>query len=116
MIIFALFSAYVRDFGYPERYSSATIVVKVTDVNDNLPMFVKDEVSLSIPENTEQRAIHQVVAKDLDTGDNARLSYAIISTYYATHYAEIKHSYWFTFIFMCIKSTGELIKIVLYTP
>lgn len=61
-------------------------MVRVTDVNDNLPMFVKDEVSLSIPENTEQRAIHQVVAKDLDTGDNARLSYTIISTYYISRY------------------------------
>lgn len=56
--------------------------MSVTDVNDNVPIFVKDEVSLSVPENTEQRAIHQVIAKDQDTGDNAKLSYAIISTYH----------------------------------
>ncbi|XP_062598426.1 protein dachsous-like [Saccostrea cucullata] len=71
-------TAYVRDFGYPEKYSTTRIVVDVTDVNDNVPVFVKSEVSLSIPENTKQEAIHQLVAKDADAGDNARLSYAII--------------------------------------
>jgi hypothetical protein len=114
----------VHDFGYPEKYSTATIVVSVTDVNDNVPIFVKSEVSLSIPENTEQLAIHQLVAKDQDAGDNGKLSYAIIGTYHPTklsyviivtyHPIRFQTDILIQYIPMYIRCTGGKIRKILY--
>lgn len=100
----------MHDFGYPEKYSTATIVVSVTDVNDNVPIFVKSEVSLTIPENTEQLAIHQLVAKDQDAADNAKLSYAIIGTYNPIRF---QTDILISFIRMYIRCTGGKIKKIL---
>ncbi|XP_023032454.1 protein dachsous [Drosophila willistoni] len=68
-----------RDAGTPSLSSNLTILVDVQDVNDNPPLFERDEYAVNIsevrPVNTQ---IIQVNATDRDTGNNARLTYRIV--------------------------------------
>ena len=75
------FTAYVQDNGYPVLYDMATIIINVTDINDNSPIFKESQISISIPENTVQDAIHTFVAHDADDGDNSRVRYTITGNY-----------------------------------
>lgn len=70
-------TAYVQDSGYPVLYDTATVIINVTDINDNPPVFKESEISIVIPENTVQNAIHTFVAHDADVGDNSHVKYKI---------------------------------------
>ena len=59
----------------------ATIIINVTDINDNAPVFKEDEIFLEIPENQEQENIHQFVAHDADEGANSHVTYSITGSY-----------------------------------
>lgn len=59
------------------RYDTATVIINVTDTNDNAPEFDEKVVTLKIPENTEQTNIHMAVAGDKDVGENAKIVYSI---------------------------------------
>lgn len=72
-------SAYVQDNGNPVLYDMATIIINVTDINDNSPVFKENEIFIEIPENTVQDAIHKFVAHDADEGENGRVTYSITS-------------------------------------
>ena len=62
------------------RRSTATLVVMVTDVNDNSPVFSATETSVRVMEDVaEGFIVATVVARDADAGDNARLSYCIVA-------------------------------------
>lgn len=54
-----------------DLYKIISIQVSIDDINDNAPKFLKDEVTIEIPENS---AVHKAYftngAVDLDTGDN----------------------------------------------
>ncbi|KAK9891679.1 hypothetical protein WA026_015647 [Henosepilachna vigintioctopunctata] len=67
------------DTGNPPLSANLTIFVDVQDFNDNPPVFERNEydiqVSESLPVNSQ---ILQVVAVDLDTGNNARLTYRLL--------------------------------------
>ncbi|XP_053960463.1 protein dachsous [Anastrepha ludens] len=69
------------DGGEPPLSSNLTILVEVQDVNDNAPMFERSEYSVkvleSLPINSQ---ILQVTAIDLDTGNNARITYRLVSS------------------------------------
>ncbi|WAR00850.1 DS-like protein [Mya arenaria] len=71
------FTVYVQDAGSPRLFDMATVVVNVTDVNDNMPVFRVKEHFLQIPENLVQDNIYLIVAQDADIGDNARVRYSI---------------------------------------
>lgn len=55
----------------------ATLIVNVTDVNDNAPQFKESLYYLEIPENLVQDSVYTFVASDLDIGDNAKITYSI---------------------------------------
>ncbi|KAL8573372.1 hypothetical protein ACOMHN_032387 [Nucella lapillus] len=68
------------DQGQPSLSASKSLLLIVTDVNDNPPRFTWDTFSHLVPEgNYSNRHVIQVTATDPDTGRNARLSYRLDS-------------------------------------
>ncbi|XP_053372262.1 protocadherin beta-16-like isoform X9 [Clarias gariepinus] len=66
----------VSDQGSPARHSNKTISVKISDVNDNPPVFSSEEFKALVAENNSPGvAVLTVKASDADWGPNARLSY-----------------------------------------
>ncbi|KAL1139416.1 hypothetical protein AAG570_006400 [Ranatra chinensis] len=67
------------DAGEPPLSANLTVLLEVQDVNDNAPVFERTEysvpVSESLPVNSQ---VVQVTAVDLDTGNNARLTYRLL--------------------------------------
>ncbi|XP_049598297.1 protocadherin-10 isoform X1 [Syngnathus scovelli] len=68
-----------RDMGSPPLFTRKTIVVQVSDVNDNAPLFKQPAYTVYLTENNAPGAsICSVTAQDPDYGQNAYLSYSII--------------------------------------
>nr|CAD7585579.1 unnamed protein product [Timema genevievae] len=66
------------DSGDPPRSANLTVLVEVQDVNDNPPVFERMEYSISVLESLPLNSqVIQVTAVDLDTGNNARLTYRL---------------------------------------
>ncbi|XP_017046203.1 LOW QUALITY PROTEIN: cadherin-related tumor suppressor [Drosophila ficusphila] len=62
------------------QYSEACATIQVSDTNDNPPMFEDTVYSFDIPENAQRGyQVGQIVAKDADLGQNAQLSYGVVS-------------------------------------
>lgn len=60
------------------QFDVATIVVRVTDVNDHAPEFRPGSCyPLRVPENSDLAVIHTVVATDMDEGLNGDIIYSI---------------------------------------
>ncbi|NXH81717.1 PCDGA protein, partial [Edolisoma coerulescens] len=65
-----------RDRGRPALWSSAELVLEVSDVNDNAPVFEEAAYSAYVPENNAAGAlVLRVQARDSDAGANGRVSY-----------------------------------------
>ncbi|XP_071425960.1 protocadherin gamma-B5-like isoform X3 [Pithys albifrons albifrons] len=65
-----------RDRGSPALSSSTELVLEVSDVNDNGPVFEEAAYSAYVPENNAAGAlVLRVSARDLDAGTNGRVSY-----------------------------------------
>ncbi|XP_029816071.1 protocadherin gamma-B5-like [Manacus vitellinus] len=65
-----------RDRGRPALWSSTELVLEVSDVNDNAPVFEEASYSAYVRENNPVGAlVLRVVARDLDSGANGRVSY-----------------------------------------
>ncbi|NXR82205.1 PCDGE protein, partial [Pycnonotus jocosus] len=65
-----------RDRGRPALWSSAELVLEVSDVNDNAPVFEEAAYSAYVAENNALGAlVVRVQARDLDAGANGRVSY-----------------------------------------
>jgi len=73
----------------PRRHrSTATLVVMVTDVNDNSPVFAAADTSVRVMEDAvEGFLVTAVVATDADTGDNGQVTYCIVSGNEKGHFA-----------------------------
>lgn len=70
----------VTDSGAPERFDTALVAIRITDVNDNAPRFDRTRVQVSVTENAPLGTrVHQAVARDIDIGPNGRVSYEIIN-------------------------------------
>ncbi|XP_056295775.1 protocadherin gamma-A5-like [Pseudoliparis swirei] len=66
------------DAGSPPLLTKRTFYLKVSDVNDNAPVFPRGPYSASITENNSPGvSILRVNAKDLDENQNARVSYIL---------------------------------------
>ena len=66
------------DLGSPSLSATASLIVQVTDVNDNPPIFAQEQYSVSISEmHAVGSSVLEVTATDSDSGDNAVLSYMI---------------------------------------
>ena len=71
-----------EDMGTPMNLSSElTVVLELTDVNDNSPMFVDPLLDLSVPENLSNGSfIGQYIATDKDIGSNGEITYTLSSS------------------------------------
>ncbi|MEQ2303334.1 hypothetical protein AMECASPLE_015745 [Ameca splendens] len=68
-----------RDMGSPPLFTRKTILVQVSDVNDNTPHFKQPSFTVYLTENNAPGAsICSVTATDPDSGQNAYLSYSIL--------------------------------------
>ncbi|CAM5108092.1 unnamed protein product [Eretmochelys imbricata] len=68
----------VRDSGTPSLSSTATVICKVLDENDNTPTFLLPVPEIQILENQEPTIVHTTLAVDIDAGNNGTLRYQII--------------------------------------
>ncbi|NXN62776.1 PCDGD protein, partial [Himantopus himantopus] len=65
-----------RDRGSPALWSRASLVLEVSDVNDNAPVFEEAAYSAYVAENNAAGAeVVRVRARDADAGANGRVSY-----------------------------------------
>ncbi|XP_040200841.1 protocadherin gamma-C5-like isoform X19 [Rana temporaria] len=70
------------DLGFPSLSSQTTIVINISDVNDNPPAFLQSAYNAFISENNEPgRLLCTVSAGDPDEGDNAKLIYSIAESH-----------------------------------
>ncbi|KAL0973689.1 hypothetical protein UPYG_G00209600 [Umbra pygmaea] len=66
------------DSGKPPLNTSAMVLIKVKDENDNAPVFSQPEVQLSIPENNDPSTqLIKISATDADSGHNAEIHYSL---------------------------------------
>ncbi|KAJ0175823.1 hypothetical protein K1T71_008982 [Dendrolimus kikuchii] len=61
-----------------EHVAKTTLTIKVTDVNDNSPVFDDISYDKMLPEGSDTVEIGTVSAKDMDSGDNGKVSYYIL--------------------------------------
>ena len=69
------------DHGVPQLSSRALVRLRVTDVNDNRPIFYPTTYIESILSNAQPRVITQVTATDADAGTNGQIIYIITNGY-----------------------------------
>lgn len=74
-----ILTVYVSDSSHKTTlFDTTTLVVKITDMNDNVPKFQSGSCyRLSVPENSETSVIHTMVAEDEDQGSNGEVIYSI---------------------------------------
>ena len=61
--------------------NQTTVLINILDVNDNDPIFVKDEYKFHIEENNQRNiSIGRVHATDKDDGQNGLISYYLNNT------------------------------------
>ncbi|XP_063784632.1 protocadherin gamma-C5-like isoform X1 [Pseudophryne corroboree] len=66
------------DLGSPPLYSKTTVILSVSDINDNAPTFTQSTYNAFIKENSDPGTLLCTVsAIDLDEGDNSDLVYSI---------------------------------------
>ncbi|ELW54101.1 protocadherin gamma-B2 [Tupaia chinensis] len=69
------------DRGKPPLSSRISITLRVSDVNDNVPVFQQASYLVHVPENNPPGAsIAQVSASDPDLGPNGHVSYSIVAS------------------------------------
>ncbi|KAM6075858.1 protocadherin-7 isoform 1-T1 [Chlamydotis macqueenii] len=72
------FQVTARDKGVPSLQGSTTVVVRVTDRNDNEPRFMQDVFTFYVKENLQPNSpVGMVTVMDFDKGRNAELSLSI---------------------------------------
>ncbi|XP_028982383.1 cadherin-related tumor suppressor [Diachasma alloeum] len=68
------------DSGVPALSTTVTVYCNVVDLNDNTPVFEPGPHGTDVPENaTIGTAVLSVIAQDLDSGDNGRVIYDVLS-------------------------------------
>ncbi|XP_044883713.1 protocadherin gamma-B5-like isoform X9 [Mauremys mutica] len=69
------------DKGSPPLSTQKTILLQISDINDNAPVFEKPSYTAYVPENNPPGAsIFSVEASDRDLDRNARVTYSILSS------------------------------------
>lgn len=70
-----------KDGGTPPLVGETDVTIKVTDVNDNSPIFQPNVLKAAVKENLPAGApVAQVSATDVDHGSNARITYSLLVT------------------------------------
>ncbi|CAI9730365.1 cadherin EGF LAG seven-pass G-type receptor 2 isoform X1 [Octopus vulgaris] len=74
------FTVIATDNGVPPQSSSVSLIITVTDANDNVPVFEKKVYVESVSESIDiDSVILSVRATDRDIGDNAKIKYSILN-------------------------------------
>ncbi|KAL4658540.1 cadherin EGF LAG seven-pass G-type receptor 2-like [Arapaima gigas] len=74
-----LLRAFAVDKGLPAMKTSVDIQITVLDVNDNPPVFEKDEFDILVEENSPiGLVVAHITATDPDEGSNAQIMYQIV--------------------------------------
>ena len=69
----------VSDQGIPPLSSDTIVTIIVQDANDNYPKFEKDHYYFDVKESERiSYVIGSVIATDHDTGDNSKITYALV--------------------------------------
>ncbi|XP_076729999.1 protocadherin gamma-C5 isoform X21 [Maylandia zebra] len=69
------------DSGSPPLTSKKSVLVTITDVNDNPPVFSQPSYNVYLKENGVPGSIlYSISASDLDFGENAKVSYSILDS------------------------------------
>ncbi|XP_056408915.1 protocadherin-16 [Hyla sarda] len=69
------------DSGTPPLRAESSFVLEVTDINDNPPVFDRQEYSHSVPEAVHPGSfLLQVTARDKDQGQNGEIRYSLLDT------------------------------------
>ncbi|XP_069619784.1 protocadherin gamma-B7-like isoform X39 [Ranitomeya imitator] len=69
------------DKGSPPLSTNKTIPLTISDVNDNAPIFDRTNYVVYIMENNQPgTSIQNILASDLDQGDNGKITYSIINS------------------------------------
>ncbi|CRK94039.1 CLUMA_CG007563, isoform A [Clunio marinus] len=77
------------DTGNPPLHASKTIYLRVTDINDNEPMFEQEVYHANVMEVADPgTSVIQLLAVDRDEGNNSAIIYSLIDT-------PNTHSHWF---------------------
>eukprot|EP00066_Takifugu_rubripes_P019595 XP_011608861.1 PREDICTED: protocadherin alpha-2-like [Takifugu rubripes] len=70
------------DEGTPPLSSTAVISVQISDVNDNAPRFMDENLNIYIKENSRVGdIITRASAQDADVNDNAKLTYSLLDSH-----------------------------------
>ncbi|XP_033753809.1 LOW QUALITY PROTEIN: neural-cadherin-like [Pecten maximus] len=67
------------DRGVPQRSSTATLTIKVSDENDEAPVFLQKIYRVTLSESQKSGPVITVSATDDDIGENAKLTYTLQS-------------------------------------
>lgn len=77
------------DTGNPPLHAAKTIYLRVTDINDNEPIFEQEVYNANVMEVADPgTSVYQVVAIDRDEGNNSAIIYSLLDT-------PNTHSQWF---------------------
>ncbi|XP_062259614.1 protocadherin-8-like [Platichthys flesus] len=72
-----------EDLGSPPFRTITQYTIRLTDENDNAPVFSKSVYEVAVVENNAPGAyIATVVARDMDLGSNGKVSYKLADTYF----------------------------------
>ena len=85
-------AVYVQDNGYPLYADSTTVVINVTDKNDNVPNVLDDLYKVEVAENSPPGYIFTIIAQDFDIEINARLKYSITAGNDFSYFKMDKHT------------------------
>ena len=69
-----------KDKGVEQRSTTATVTVRISDINDQPPVFVEKIYRVHMSENQKTGPIITVSATDNDIDENARLTYTLDKT------------------------------------
>ncbi|XP_075712340.1 protocadherin gamma-C5-like isoform X3 [Rhinoderma darwinii] len=73
------------DMGSPSLSSQVTIIVNISDVNDNPPLFLNQDLNTFIHENNEPgHLLYTLSAFDRDEGNNAKYTYSLAEHQYGS--------------------------------
>ncbi|XP_034037717.1 protocadherin alpha-3-like [Thalassophryne amazonica] len=68
------------DEGKPPLFNTSVVNIQISDVNDNSPLFLQTVINMYVKENSPTGTVLETVsATDADTGENAQVSYSLVS-------------------------------------
>lgn len=68
-----------EDLAFQPKYATAMLTIKLTDINDNPPVFNQSKYNAYLPENSAAKSfVYKAIATDKDSPKNAIIKYSIV--------------------------------------